>query len=372
MKYTSFISLFLAFWLVVSPVSAAQSKTEKAKSSQTGKTAVAKKAAKPTARTAAKTAQKPSANKQSGKKSAVKKSTVKKTATKKTTAKKTTAKAPVKNEAKALYGVNGAKLTPAKQRAGGTSYQAGNKTHTTISSQASGQYSKSGTASYYAAKFNGRRTASGEIYRDNLYTAAHKTLAIGSYALVTNLRNGKQVIVKINDRGPFGYSRIIDLSKVAARDLGMIQAGTAQVRVEGLQIDAQGNISGKGAAALRQIALREGIKLNVKDEKTDVPVKQNTASATENSDEANTTASKRPEENTEVNTPQPAFMLKVVVKNRQQAEQLAAKLQREAVIEPLGKQVELRLTSASQADQTALKQQIRRLGQYQIFSYSAQ
>ncbi|MGA7979549.1 MAG: septal ring lytic transglycosylase RlpA family protein [Chromatiaceae bacterium] len=89
-----------------------------------------------------------------------------------------------------------------------------------------------GTASYYGAKFQGRRTASGERFNQEALTAAHKTLPFGTKVRVTNLRNGESVEVKINDRGPYIRGRIIDLSKGAAREIGMLHSGTAKVRVK--------------------------------------------------------------------------------------------------------------------------------------------
>lgn len=89
-----------------------------------------------------------------------------------------------------------------------------------------------GVASYYGPGFQGRSTASGE--RFNMYdmTAAHRTLPFGTNVEVTNLSNGKSVVVRINDRGPFKRGRIIDLSKAAARKIDMISNGTVRVRVK--------------------------------------------------------------------------------------------------------------------------------------------
>lgn len=89
-----------------------------------------------------------------------------------------------------------------------------------------------GKASYYAHKFHGRPTASGEVYDENALTAAHKTLAFGTTVRVTNLNNGKKVVVRINDRGPFVEGRIIDLSFKAAQEVDMIGAGVVDVRME--------------------------------------------------------------------------------------------------------------------------------------------
>jgi len=88
-----------------------------------------------------------------------------------------------------------------------------------------------GGASYYADKFKGRRTASGEKFRQYKLTAAHKTLPFGTKVRVKNLNNGRTVKVRINDRGPFVSGRIIDLSKKAARRLGIVQAGVANVEI---------------------------------------------------------------------------------------------------------------------------------------------
>lgn len=89
-----------------------------------------------------------------------------------------------------------------------------------------------GEASYYADKFHGRPTASGEKYNKKAFTAAHKTLPFGTKVRVTNLKNNKSVDVIINDRGPFKAGRIIDLSRAAAEKIGLINNGVAKVTVE--------------------------------------------------------------------------------------------------------------------------------------------
>jgi len=89
-----------------------------------------------------------------------------------------------------------------------------------------------GIASWYGPNFHGRRTASGEIYNMYDYTAAHKTLPLGTYVRVINLENGKSVVVRINDRGPFVKNRIIDLSYAAAKKIDMIDKGTARVKLQ--------------------------------------------------------------------------------------------------------------------------------------------
>jgi rare lipoprotein A len=91
-----------------------------------------------------------------------------------------------------------------------------------------------GLASWYGRKFHGQKTASGEVYDMFGMTAAHKTLPIPSYARVTNVKNGKSVVVRINDRGPFHPGRVIDLSYAAAQRIGIVEAGSALVEVERL------------------------------------------------------------------------------------------------------------------------------------------
>jgi rare lipoprotein A len=92
-----------------------------------------------------------------------------------------------------------------------------------------------GMASWYGEDFHGKITSSKEIYNMYDMTAAHKTLPFGSYVMVTNLENGKSVIVRINDRGPFIEGRIIDLSYAAAKVLGMVGPGVVPVKVEVLE-----------------------------------------------------------------------------------------------------------------------------------------
>ncbi len=89
-----------------------------------------------------------------------------------------------------------------------------------------------GKASYYGDKFNGRKTASGEIYDQNKLTAAHPTLKFDTVVKVMNLFNDKSVVVRINDRGPYAKNRIIDLSKAAAKKLDMAKAGVVEVLIE--------------------------------------------------------------------------------------------------------------------------------------------
>jgi len=95
-------------------------------------------------------------------------------------------------------------------------------------------YTATGTASWYGSKFHGHQTSNGEIYNMYSMTAAHKSLPIPTYAKVTNLNNGRHVIVRVNDRGPFHGDRLIDLSYAAATKLGYAKLGTARVRIEAI------------------------------------------------------------------------------------------------------------------------------------------
>ncbi|MGB0449871.1 MAG: septal ring lytic transglycosylase RlpA family protein [Porticoccaceae bacterium] len=98
-------------------------------------------------------------------------------------------------------------------------------------------YKESGVASWYGTKFHGRLTSNGEIYNMYGMTAAHKSLPIPSYARVTNTENGRSIIVRINDRGPFHDDRLIDLSFVGAMKLGYADKGTAKVLIEAIDTD---------------------------------------------------------------------------------------------------------------------------------------
>ncbi len=110
-----------------------------------------------------------------------------------------------------------------------------------------------GRASWYGPDFHGKLTSNGERYNMHAATAAHKTLPMNTIVQVTNKRNGKRTIVRINDRGPFVASRIIDLSKKAAKELDMISAGTADVHLEIL------GFAGKGVKRIPTVsALRSG------------------------------------------------------------------------------------------------------------------
>ena len=126
-----------------------------------------------------------------------------------------------KNEPRARYGNH-------------SPYTVLGKTYTVLPT--SKGYHERGIASWYGSKFHGRRTSSGELYDMHLATAAHKSLPLPTYAEVTNLDNGRKMIVKINDRGPFHEDRIIDLSYAAAIKLGVDQTGTARIDVRAIDV----------------------------------------------------------------------------------------------------------------------------------------
>ena len=126
------------------------------------------------------------------------------------------------------------KYEPKSKWGNPTSYSVFGKTYYTLDS--SKGYVQRGHASWYGTKFHGKRTSSGESYDMYAMTAAHKTLPLPSYVEVENLDNGKKVVVKVNDRGPFHAGRIIDLSYVAAIKLGIAHQGTGRVEVRALDV----------------------------------------------------------------------------------------------------------------------------------------
>jgi rare lipoprotein A len=109
---------------------------------------------------------------------------------------------------------------------------------------------ETGIASWYGAPYHNRRASNGEIYDMHAMTAAHRTLPLGSVVRVTNPANGSSVVVRITDRGPFIAGRIIDLSQAAARRIGLIQKGTAKVRVEVLRTPAPMQSGGRWAVQI--------------------------------------------------------------------------------------------------------------------------
>ncbi|MES9970854.1 MAG: septal ring lytic transglycosylase RlpA family protein [Candidatus Thiodiazotropha sp.] len=142
-----------------------------------------------------------------------------------------------KNEPKSRYG------NPA-------SYEVFGKRYYTLRSGR--DYSARGIASWYGSKFHGQRTSSGESYDMYAMTAAHKTLPLPSYVRVTNLKNNRSVVVKVNDRGPFHDNRLIDLSYTAAWKLGIIGEGTGLVEVVTLDPDSPQAPPKKQAVKLRE------------------------------------------------------------------------------------------------------------------------
>jgi rare lipoprotein A len=118
-------------------------------------------------------------------------------------------------------------------------------------------YDRIGTASWYGQDFHGRRTANGEIYDMNRLTAAHPTLPLPSLVEVTNLENGRRLIVRVNDRGPFRKGRIIDLSSRTAELLEMRRAGTARVRVRYIspaRLDGDDSLERRTASGLERFS----------------------------------------------------------------------------------------------------------------------
>ncbi|WP_168378018.1 septal ring lytic transglycosylase RlpA family protein [Acinetobacter cumulans] len=102
----------------------------------------------------------------------------------------------------------------------------------TVASNTVRKFTQTGTASWYGRQFHGRKTASGETFDMNALTAAHRSLPLNCFIRVTNRNNGKSVVVKVNDRGPFHGNRVLDLSYGAAKQLGITSAGTANVSIE--------------------------------------------------------------------------------------------------------------------------------------------
>ena len=139
-----------------------------------------------------------------------------------------------------IQGIGGAKPIYEAQRTGGC-----NKDYTVLGKDymiwnGATSYIEEGTASWYGPGFNGKKTSNGEVYNQKGFTAAHKNLPLPSYLKVTNLRNGKKVIVRVNDRGPFVGTRILDLSEGSARAIDMIGTGTSKVRIELIKVNPSG------------------------------------------------------------------------------------------------------------------------------------
>jgi rare lipoprotein A len=111
------------------------------------------------------------------------------------------------------------------------------------------RHTETGVASWYGPGFHGKSTANGEVYDQSDHTAAHRTLQMPCVLRVTNLDTGQSTIVRVNDRGPYARSRILDVSRAAAEELGMIGHGTARIRIDQLEAESQ---------AMKQIALNGG------------------------------------------------------------------------------------------------------------------
>ena len=125
------------------------------------------------------------------------------------------------------------KVMPNRRYNGPNSYSVRGQTYKVMRS--SGGYKARGIASWYGNNFHQRRTSSGDRYNMYAMTAAHKTLPLHTYVRVKNLKNGRVVVVKINDRGPFHSNRVIDLSYAAAAKLGIFPSGTAPVELEAVR-----------------------------------------------------------------------------------------------------------------------------------------
>jgi len=119
-----------------------------------------------------------------------------------------------------------------KSRGGNKNYRVNGKNYKVLNS--SNGYKQRGIASWYGKKFHGHRTSNGEIYDMYKMSAAHKSLPLPTFVRVTHLKNGKSVILRVNDRGPFHHNRLIDLSYVAARKLGITATGTGVVEIEAI------------------------------------------------------------------------------------------------------------------------------------------
>lgn len=137
----------------------------------------------------------------------------------------------------------GHKATKSSQNPSGkvknTAYTINGRSYKPFSVQAAKSYCEEGMASWYGSEMyhKGKVTANGEKFNENAYTAAHCLLPLPAYVLVTNLENGRSVVVRVNDRGPFRSDRIIDLSRAAAKELGYLDKGTTRVKVEFLRYD---------------------------------------------------------------------------------------------------------------------------------------
>ncbi len=123
-----------------------------------------------------------------------------------------------------------------------------------------------GTASFYAKKFEGRRTSSGQRYRATKHTAAHRTYPFGTQLEITNRKNGLKTIVKVNDRGPHIRTRLIDLSYSAAKDLGLLSSGTAYVTIKVISLGKPSDLNLNDDESLKESTVVASIFPNFKPE----------------------------------------------------------------------------------------------------------
>ncbi|WP_244817905.1 septal ring lytic transglycosylase RlpA family protein [Caballeronia sp. Lep1P3] len=146
-------------------------------------------------------------------------------------------------------------VASAPQASNSVDAQDARQARTPLADDARAGFHEVGEASYYSSRFQGRRTASGERYDMHALTAAHRTLPLGSYVRVSNLSGTKSVIVRINDRGPFTKSRVIDLSFAAASLIGLQHAGRAQVVVEPVR-SAESVEPAESVGSIRPVSLQ--------------------------------------------------------------------------------------------------------------------
>lgn len=201
-------------------------------------------------------------------------------------------------------------------------------------------------ASYYGGKFHGRLTANGEVYNKNAMTAAHRTLPFGTFLKVTNTRNGRSVVVRINDRGPYISGRSIDLSEGAARAIGMISSGVGKVKLELLSAE-------QGRKSWKAVGKSEKNAKNAKDAK-------NAKSSIKNSEKASAA----------LRLTQEKFALSVVVKNEKEAKRLAKQIKQKAYIRQNGKQYQVVIDTANAQAADKVKRQLAKLGFRQVNRYA--
>ncbi|MBT1065590.1 septal ring lytic transglycosylase RlpA family protein [Bowmanella sp. Y26] len=144
-----------------------------------------------------------------------------------------------------------------QSRGGNAPYQVFGQHYTPI--ETAKDFQQQGEASWYGQKFHGHLTSNGEVYDMYAMTAAHKTLPLPSFVRVTNLVNNKQVIVRVNDRGPFHGGRIIDLSYAAAMKLDMLKTGTTKVKLDAIHVEPDGTVMIAGEPQLPPLKPVDGL-----------------------------------------------------------------------------------------------------------------